>query len=104
MPYSEIILQANAQLERRFQQRLKLAPFGWETEAQQLELRTFLRHVDGALPFAEAAHFSDIELVRRMYCATAGVTGALMKLVRRAAVLAVLRGARRVTRVVGGSI
>ena len=97
MPYSEVILQANAQLERRFQQRVQLAPFGWETETEQLELRTFLRHVDGALPFAEAAHFSDTELARRIYCATAGVTGALMKLLRRAAVLGVLRGASRVT-------
>jgi Cdc6-like AAA superfamily ATPase len=97
MPYSEVILQANAQLERRFQQRLRLAPFGWETAAQQIELRIFLQHVDEALPFTEVAHLSDTEMARRIYCATAGVTGAVMKLVRRAAVLAVTRGTTRLT-------
>lgn len=97
MPYSEVILQANAQLERRFQQRLRLAPFGWETADQQLELRTFLRLVDEHLPLPEVAHLNDTALARRLYCATAGVTGALMKLIRRAAVLAVLRAAPRLT-------
>ncbi len=97
MPYSEVILQANAQLERRFQQRLRLAPFGWDTAEQQIELQTFLQHVDAALPFTEVTHLSDTEMARRIYCATAGVTGAVMKLVRRAAVLAVTRGATRVS-------
>lgn len=40
---------------------------------------------------------SDTETAQRIYCATAGVTGALIKLIRRAAVLAVLREAPRVT-------
>jgi hypothetical protein len=97
MPYSEVILQANAQLERRFQQRLQLAPFGWDTPEQQNELRTFLRYVEEALPFPEPSHLSDTQLARRLYCATAGVTGALVKPLRRAAVLAVMRGVPRVT-------
>ena len=97
MPYSEVILQANAQLERRFQQRLQLVPFGWNTLAQQTELRTLLRHLDEVLPFAEVAHLSDTATAQRIYCAAAGVTGALIKLIRRAAVLAVLREVPRVT-------
>jgi Cdc6-like AAA superfamily ATPase len=97
MPYSEVILQANAQLERRFQQRLQLAPFGWSTPVQQNELRTFLRYVEEALPFPEPSHLSDTEMAQRIYCATAGVTGVLVKLIRRAAVLAVLCEAPRVT-------
>jgi hypothetical protein len=95
MPYSDIILQANAQLERRFQMRERLDPFGWETPAQQAEYRTFLRYLDESLPLAERSHLSDSETAFRVYCATGGVIGHVMKLIRRASVLAITRSMNR---------
>jgi energy-coupling factor transporter ATP-binding protein EcfA2 len=95
MPYSDIILQANAQLERRFQMRERLDPFGWETPAQQTEYRTFLRYLDESLPLAERSRLSDTETAFRIYCATGGVIGYVMKLIRRASVLAITRSLSR---------
>ena len=89
MPYSDVILRANAQLERRFQLREQLSPFGYGDTGQQTEFRTFLHYLDEALPLAERSHLSDGEIALRIFCATGGVIGYVMKLVRRAAVLAV---------------
>lgn len=98
MPYSDIILQANAQLERRFQMRERLESFSWEGAAQQTEFRIFLRYLDESLPLAERSHLSDSETAWRIYCATGGVIGYVMKLVRRAAVLAIGRSLRKLER------
>lgn len=95
MPYSEIILQANAQLERRFTMRERLDPFRWESEARQTEFRIFLRYLDESLPLAERSHLSDSETAFRVYCATGGVIGYVMKLIRRAAVLAISRSMKK---------
>jgi hypothetical protein len=92
MPYSDVILQSNAQLERRFQMREQLSPFGYADPAQQTEFRTFLRYLDEALPLAESSHLSDVETAFRIFCATGGAIGHVMKLIRRAAVLAVTGG------------
>jgi hypothetical protein len=92
-PHSEVILQANAQLERRFQMRETLAPFGWKQAEQQIEFRTFLKYLDESLPLAGRSQLSDAETALRIYCATGGVIGYVMKLVRRAAILAITRSA-----------
>jgi hypothetical protein len=90
MPYSEIVLRANDQLERRFTMREHLAPFGWENPEQQAEFKMFLRYLDELLPLPQRSNLSDHETALRIYCATLGITGYVMKLVRRAAVIAVI--------------
>jgi hypothetical protein len=89
MPYSDVILHANAQLERRFGMRVSLDPFGWKTSERQTEFRTFLNYLDEKLPFLRRSGLADPEMAMRVFCATEGVTGYVMKLIRRAAALAI---------------
>lgn len=89
MPYSDVILHANAQLERRFAMRVSLDPFGWKTAERQLEFRMFLHLLDEKLPFPRRSGLADPEMALRIFCATEGTTGYVMKLIRRAAVLAI---------------
>lgn len=96
MPYSDVILRANAQLERRFGAVDRIEPFGWDTPGGQAEFRTFLRFVDGALPLEAISGLCDQEMARRVHFASGGVVGSCMKLIRRAAVLAITRGLVRV--------
>ena len=90
MPYADIILDAsgNEQLQRRFAVRERLDPFEWDTEEKQSEFRAFLKAVDDQLPLMQRSHLSDPLMAFRFYCATNGVVGKVMKIVRRAAELA----------------
>src|ERR1043165_9684351 len=95
MPYADAILDApgNEQLRRRFSVRASLAPFGWSTSAEQAEFKAFLRAVDKQLPFASPRSFrlSEHAIAYQFYCATNGRIGMIMKIVRRAAELAIMR-------------
>lgn len=92
MPYSEAILRANDQLERRFGAREVLAPFGWSTTDERIEFRTLLATLDRALPFATLSHLDDVETAARIHAASGGRMGLVMKLIRRAVAIAILRG------------
>lgn len=96
MPHSEVVLAANPQLERRFSMRESLEPFGWRTPAKQSEFKLFLQHLDRRLPLTKRSNLANHEVAFRIYCATDGLIGYVMKLVRRASILAVERGAERV--------
>lgn len=96
MPYSDIILRANAQLERRFTTRVSLEPFGWEEKAKRDEFKTFLSHLDAKLPLPARSNLSLHETAFRLYCATNGYVGYLMKLIRGAAHLAIDRSCARI--------
>jgi hypothetical protein len=96
MPHSELVLAANPQLERRFSMRESLEPFGWKTSANRGEFTAFLRHLDCKLPLPKSSNLAGHELAFRIYCATGGLIGYVMKLVRRAAILAVERRAEQV--------
>lgn len=96
MPHSEIVLTANPQLERRFSMRESLEPFGWGNPAREGEFRSFLKHLDSKLPLLKRSNLASYELAFRIYCATNGLIGYLMKLVRKAAILAVDRKLERV--------
>lgn len=95
MPYAEIILEANPQLERRFSMRESLDSFDWTTSAGNKEFKTFLSHLDQGLPFPKRSNFTDDEMAFRIFCATNGFIGYMMKLIRRAAILAIDRAAER---------
>lgn len=93
MPNSEVVLRANPQLERRFSMRESLEPFGWGAPAKEHEFKSFLKHLDRKLPLQRRSNLSDHETALRIYCATNGFVGYVMKLVRRAAILAIERKA-----------
>jgi hypothetical protein len=95
MPYSEAVLRANPQLERRFSMRESLEPFGWGMPAKEGEFKSFLKHLDRQLPLLRRSHLSDHETAFRIYCATGGLIGYVMKLIRRAAILAIEGGTDR---------
>ena len=89
MPYADVILRANSQLERRFAMRASLDPFGWDGAEKQDEFRLFLSYLDSRLPLAKRSHLADPERALRIYCACDGIIGYLMKLVRRSAEMAI---------------
>jgi hypothetical protein len=89
MPYSEVILHANAQLERRFAMCVSLDPFGWNTAERQIEFRMFLKYLDEKLPVPRRSSLADPEMALRIFCATEGVIGYVMRLIRRAAALSI---------------
>lgn len=91
LPYCDIVLQANDQLERRFTVRETLNPLGWKTAKEKATLKDFLKYVDSMLPFEERSNLADEELAYRFYCATNGVIDFIMKIIRRAAELAIER-------------
>lgn len=90
MPYSTSILDApgNEQLQRRFATRLTLAPFGYKDPTEQKEFRRFLKEIDDALPLTRPSDLAAPEIAFRIYMATDGVMGHLMKLIRYATVVA----------------
>ncbi len=89
MPNSDLVLEANPQLRRRFSARESLEPFGWEPVARRDDFRRFLKVLDSKLPFARSSHLADHAMALRFYYATDGVVANVMKLARRAAGLAV---------------
>ncbi|MDT5120906.1 MAG: hypothetical protein QOC96_388 [Acidobacteriota bacterium] len=73
--------------------RESLDSFRWDTSAGKREFKSFLKFLDRRLPFPKSSNLSDHETAFRIYCATNGFIGYLMKLVRRAAILAIDRKA-----------
>lgn len=91
MPYSDTVLNAvgNSQLKRRFSLRKSLDFFGWGSEKEKKDFRSFLKVLDEQIPMTERSNLSDPNLSFRIYCASNGVVAYVMKIVRRAAVLAI---------------
>ena len=93
MPYADQILYeaGNEQLRRRFSIRKSLEPFGWLTEEEKDEFRGFLKSVDRQLPFSVPSGLANVAMAFRVYCATNGRIGYVMKIIRRAAELSIRR-------------
>lgn len=91
--YSSIILKANEQLERRFSIREKIVPFDWTLRAPNAKrdpiFFKFLRYLDEGLPFVKSSNLDSDEMAFRIYYATDGIIGFVMKLIRRAANFAI---------------
>lgn len=99
MPYSHTILdaQGNEQLQRRFATRINLHPFGYETSEERKAFRKFLQAIDDRLPLAEPSNLADPDTALCFYEATGGIVAHVMKLVRRATVIALESGRERLT-------
>jgi predicted AAA+ superfamily ATPase len=90
MPYSHSILDAegNEQLRRRFSKRFNIEPFRWKNLDDRKDFRRFLQAVDEKLPLKEWSNLSDTTTAFRFYLASDGVISKVMKLIRRATVIA----------------
>lgn len=90
MPYSHIILDAegNEQLQRRFSKRISLEPFDWRNSEDRKDFKKFLQSVDEKLPLNEWSNLSDTNMAFRFYLASDGIISKMMKLIRRATVIA----------------
>lgn len=98
MPGCESVLDAkgNEQLKRRFSTRDEIALFGWDTPEQEKEFRALLKLIDGDLPLLKDSHLADTDTAFLIYSATDGVINYVMKLLRRAAALAIELGTEEI--------
>lgn len=85
------------QLSRRFPYRIELNPFKWESEADKLEFRCFLKALDDELPLPNKSHLADPITAFRLYYASRGIVNYVMKIVRTASHLAVDRNKPQLT-------
>jgi len=99
LPYSHTILDAhsNDQLQRRFSTRIELELFGYESSQERHDFRRFLKVIDDKLPLVEKSNLADPNTALCIYEATQGVVAYVMKLIRRAASIALESNRERVT-------
>lgn len=93
LPYTEEVLRVNEQFGSLFGDPELLAPFQWDDNRPETvtEFRMFLQQVEQQLPLAQRDVLTSHEMGWRCYVATHGKVGYIMKLLRRAAELAVKR-------------
>jgi len=99
LPYSHTILDAhgNEQLKRRFATRIELGPFGYESSQERQDFRRFLNMIDEKLPLVEKSNLADPSMALCIYDATDGVVAHVMKLIRRATVIALESNREKIT-------
>ena len=87
---AETIIRANPQLERRVGAPHILHPFEWNRSRPEtlLEFRSLMRAIDHCLPF-DPSRLDEEEAAYRMYYATDGILGWIMKLIKYAAMKAI---------------
>lgn len=92
LPSCEEALHSNQQLARRFSARLRLEPFGYETEESQLEFRGVLAGFQNELPIRTVDLHED-KTARRLFVATNGIIDYVIKLLEEACDIARVTGA-----------
>ncbi len=98
LPKSIDILRANEQLRIKYFATETLRPFGWEWGGMEIrEFRVFLHRLDESLPLPKRSNLDDIDTSYRLYCASNGIISTVMKIVRRAAGLAIDRNFPKLT-------
>lgn len=97
MPWSDCILLANNQLRRRFSARKDLTQFSWKTPEQRQNLRRLLHWIDCKLPFPKRSQLADSDIAFRFICASQGLIGYIMKIIREASGNALQRGCEALT-------
>ncbi|MDT3678873.1 MAG: TniB family NTP-binding protein [Burkholderiaceae bacterium] len=90
------VRDAHKELLRRMQARLELPLFALDTPKQAAAFKRLLNLIDESLPLAEQSGLSSRALAARLYRATNGNLDYLIKLLEKALVCAVARGAERI--------
>jgi len=96
MPYSTVILDANSQLNGRFELQHHLQPFRVKNSQHLVKYKTFLELLDESLPFAESSNLSSKELMMRIYAFSKGNMRRIRKLINRASKYALEDNALRI--------
>lgn len=81
LPRSQGLLDINEQLRRRFSTHLIFDRFLYETSEEERLFRAVLNKIDNALPVKEIQGLAEPDLARRLYFASNGLIGYLMKLI-----------------------
>ena len=91
LPYTEEVLQVNEQFGSLFGDPYLLEPFQWDdTQPETVaEFRMFLQQVEKQLPLTKRNVLASRDMGWRCYVATHGKVGYIMRLLRRAAEMAV---------------
>ncbi|QSO54068.1 TniB family NTP-binding protein [Alicyclobacillus curvatus] len=97
MPESVDVFAHNPQLDRRFCHRFPLTGFQFDTRESQREFRSFLKNIDGKLPFVERANLADPEFSSRLFYASLGVPFYIMKILEEATEYAARSGMDQLT-------
>jgi hypothetical protein len=95
----ELILRANAQLSRLFAVRETLEPFHWNPASEKAirKFASFVKYAEKGVGIPLSEELPQVELLYRLHCATDGVVGNLMNLMRFAALLAEKQGVEVLT-------
>jgi hypothetical protein len=91
LPYTAEVLKVNEQFGSLFGDPHLLAPFQWDEAVPETveEFRLFLRQVESQLPLPTQNSLASREMAWRCFVASHGKVGYIMRLLRRAAELAV---------------
>jgi len=87
MPYSKVVLQANSQLHGRFSIQYHLRPFSYQDG--EGVFKTFLQHLDDALPFERQAGLAKEGLQKKLYAFSQGNMRSLRNLIYQASIEAI---------------
>lgn len=98
LPYSEVILEENIQLDRRFHRRIVLPRFTYNSTQGRASFRTLLKVLDDHMPFAMSAGLSEPKTSEWLFNCSKGLLGPAITLIREAAELAINDGAACVER------
>jgi hypothetical protein len=97
LPDSIGILETNSQLNRRFSHRCTLSPFDWKDD--QNDFRSLLYTIDFKLPFPENSNLAIADMPDRIFYASDGVVGNIIKLLRFAAQYSIEDGHKHIQRI-----
>lgn len=95
MPNSHLLLDANEQLQRRFQRLEVLQPFGWQTAEEREEFCDLLTQISRQLPFDEKVNLGEETMAFRFFCASHGYLSTIMTLIEQATITALKNGQER---------
>jgi DNA transposition AAA+ family ATPase len=98
MPGCESVLETkgNEQLKRRFSSREQIPPFSWDAPDNGDEFRQLLKRIDDTMPLLKESHLAETSTAFLIYSATDGVINYVMKLLRKAAALAIESGSEQI--------
>jgi hypothetical protein len=85
LPESVDVLHTNSQLGRRFSHRCDLSPFSWQKREDRKNFARLLKSIDSELPFIETSNLVVRNMISRIYYASDGVIGDVIKLIFNAA-------------------
>jgi hypothetical protein len=76
---SEIVIDSNEQLARRFSQRVRIEPFSFVNEEDFKEFRGILRELESRLPIPPATPLHESNLARRFWVGSYGLLDYVIK-------------------------